>query len=133
MTLLPFPWRPRMALTAERPDLGKVAGHVLGVRPDGRLEIYYRTQWCVGEVVITADLCHPNRTDPATLGALLGAVREVHNAPHAYLWPNRGASEWAVYRETTLSQREPLGEGATEFDALIAACKRASQKPGEVP
>lgn len=123
MTPFNFPWRPGMALTAERPDLGAVTGRVWKVCPDGRLEIHYRTPRCVGETVIAANLCHPDRTDPATLGALLGVVREVHNAPHAYLWPNRGASEWAVYRETTFSQREPLGEGTTEFDALIAACE----------
>lgn len=99
MTTFNFPWRPGMRTTT---------GRRLTEHGEGSIPPLHAT---------------PDRTDPATLGALLGVVREVRNAPHAYPWPNRDASEWAVYRETTFSQREPLGEGATEFDALIAACK----------
>lgn len=104
----PFPWRPGM--------LAACGMRVVAVA-DGRLTF-------PGEGVSAAGHT-PDRNDPATLGALLGVVREVHSAPRAYLWPNRGASEWAVYRETTLSQREPLGAGPTEFDALLDAYEAA--------
>lgn len=97
----PFPWRPGMRTTT---------GRRLTEHGEGSIPPLHAT---------------PDPNDPATLGALLGVVREVHSAPRAYLWPNRGASEWAVYCETTLSQREPLGAGPTEFEALLDAYEAA--------
>ncbi len=67
--------------------------------------------------------CLPDWTDPATLGALLGLVRERYGDPHVYVlscasdWftvcsPNAEGGKWLAH---------PPIDGSTEAEALIAA------------
>lgn len=66
----------------------------------------------------------PDLTDPATLGALLGAVREAYRDPSMYLGPCRimhpdgTSARWFVY---TGLGKGPVGSGETEAEALLAA------------
>ena len=90
----------------------------------------------------------PDRNDPATLGAFLGAVREAFAEPLMYLIP--GHSSWLICRRVDESDGDgdevlltdgswfPIDEegnehppirGATEWDAIEAAW---NVRPGRV-
>jgi len=65
----------------------------------------------------------PDLTDPATLGCLLALVREAYGKP-GILARRFGSSLWRVYDDAWL-KRAPLGKGATEAEALVAALEDA--------
>lgn len=73
-----------------------------------------------------SDDAQPDLTDPATLGALLGAVREAYQEPRIYAKPYGGG--WACIGVPTpgadglAGMLAPiLGHGPTEAEALLAA------------
>jgi hypothetical protein len=77
------------------------------------------TRYIAGEQWAWDDPHWPDLTDPATLGALLGQVRERWKDPAAHAvpdgdWHVRGDLPWAQY-----------GTGDTEAEALLAALEAA--------
>ena len=58
----------------------------------------------------------PDLTDPATLGALLGAVRVAWGCPTAWVWWST-VEGWIVTR----GDGDRIGQGPTEAEALLAA------------
>ena len=127
----PFPWRPRMAATsAQSPYILTVI-----VVRDGMALCSFdcgvpgaehvRSDW------FRLDDLKPDEDDPATLGALLGVVREVWNAPGAQVTPyvrwtafgKPEIEEWMVClndADDRIFLRHP-----TEFAALLAAYQEA--------
>ena len=65
----------------------------------------------------------PDLDDPATLGCLLALVREAYGKSGIHA-RRIGASLWRVYDDAWL-KRAPLGKGATEIEAIIAALEAA--------
>ena len=131
----PFPWRPRMAATS---SLSPYILTAIVVR-DGmalcsfNVEVtgaeYVRAEW-----FRLADL-KPDEDDPATLGALLGVVREVWSAPLAQVTPwlswdhlrrMNVVDGWRVCLNDATDRRCPPNERAeSEFAALLAAYQEA--------
>jgi hypothetical protein len=70
----------------------------------------------------------PDFTDPATVGVLLAAVREVWASPTLFARPT--ASGWTVMRGRGMGK---LSDGLTEADALIAALEAAAARRGGQP
>lgn len=62
------------------------------------------------------DSARPDLTDPATLGALLGAVRVAWGCPTAWAWWST-VEGWIVAR----GDGGRIGQGPTEAEALLAA------------
>ena len=131
----PFPWRPRMAATSS------LSPHILTVIVvrDGialcsfNVEVtgaeHVRSEW------FRLDDLKPDEDDPATLGALLGVVREVWNAALAQVSP---WIRWDPVRRVNVvdgrrvclndapDRRCPPNERAeSEFAALLAAYQEA--------
>jgi hypothetical protein len=69
----------------------------------------------------------PDFTDPATVGCLLAAVREVWACPTLFTRPT--VSGWTVMHGRGMGKR--LGDGPTEADALIAALEAAARRGGQ--
>lgn len=131
----PFPWRPGMAATSS------LSPHLLTaiVVRDGmalcsfNVEVtgaeYVRAEW------FRLDDLKPDEDDPATLGALLGVVREVWNAPLAQVSPwirwdpvrrVNVVDGWRVCLNDPTDRRCPPNERAeSEFAALLAAYQEA--------
>ena len=127
----PFPWRPRMAATS---PLSPYILTVIVVR-DGMAICSFdcgvpgaehvRSDW------FRLDDLKPDEDDPATLGALLGVVREVWNAPLAQVTPwlrwdpvrrVNVVDGWRVCLNDATDRRCPPNERAeSEFAALLAA------------
>ena len=127
----PFPWRPRMAATS---PLSPHLLTVIAVRDGMALcsfnvgapgAEHVRSDW------FRLDDLKPDEDDPATLGALLGVVREVWNAPGAQVTPyvrwtafgKPEIEEWMVClndADDRIFLRHP-----TEFAALLAAYQEA--------
>ena len=127
----PFPWRPRMAATS---PLSPYILTVIVVRDGMALcsfdcgvpgAEHVRSEW------FRLETLKPVEDDPATLGALLGVVREVWNAPGAQVtpyvrWDSLGdpvIEEWMVClndADDRIVRRHP-----TEFAALLAAYHEA--------
>lgn len=59
----------------------------------------------------------PDLTDPATLGALLGAVREAYGDPSAYVMMARSIGAWVF----VAYGHDPIESYTSEIDALLAA------------
>ena len=133
----PFPWRPGMRARAILADgsIEPVIGVVVGLMADALPIVYWpdlnATRAHAG------DLRHldPVRDDAATLGALLGVVREVWNAPLAQVTPwlrwdpvrrVNVVDGWRVCLNDATDRRCPPNERAeSEFAALLAAYQEA--------
>ena len=63
----------------------------------------------------------PDLTDPCTLGALLGLVREAWGDPTLHVWCSRQLGLWVV----SASGQEIGVEETTEAEALVAALEAA--------
>lgn len=59
----------------------------------------------------------PDLTDPATVGALLGAVREAYGDPNAYVMFARSIAAWVFCAHTY----DPIESYIGEADVIIAA------------
>ena len=118
----PFPWRPGMRTTRrDQPDIVVFVDTDVGIQ-----RIWtYKYGWRPASDV------EPDRNDAATLGALLGVVREVWNAPGAQVTPyvrwtafgKPEIEEWMVClndADDRIFLRHP-----TEFAALLAAYQEA--------
>lgn len=131
----PFPWRPRMAATS---SLSPHLLTVIVVRDGMALcsfdcgvpgAEHVRSVW------FRLDDLKPDEDDPATLGALLGVVREVWNAHLAQVTPwlrwdqlrrVNVVDGWRVCLNDATDRRCPPNERAeSEFAALLAAYQEA--------
>lgn len=127
----PFPWRPRMAATS---SLSPHLLTVIVVRDGMALcsfdcgvpgAEHIRSDW------FRLETLKPVEKDAATIGALLGVVREVWNAPLAQVspWIRWDAMRrvnvvdgWRVCLNDATDRRCPPNERAeSEFAALLAA------------
>ena len=122
----PFPWRPGMRTTRQdQPDI------VAFVDTDGGIQRIwtYKYGWRPA-----ADV-EPDRNDAATLGALLGVVREVWDAPLAQVSPwlrwdqlrrVNVVDGWRVcLNDATVRPCPPNERAESEFAALLAAYQEA--------
>ncbi|MCK5223129.1 hypothetical protein KAR04_00015, partial [Candidatus Calescamantes bacterium] len=66
----------------------------------------------------------PDWTDPATLGALLGLVRERYGEPTLHIWYSRQIGLWIV----SANGQEIGVQETTEAEALIAALEAADER-----
>ena len=129
----PFPWRPGMRARAILADgsIEPVIGVVVGLMADALPIVYWpdlnATRAHAG------DLHHldPVRDDAATIGALLGVVREVWNAPGAQVTPY---VRWTAFGKPEIEEWMVCLNDAddrifrrhhTEFEALLAAYQEA--------
>lgn len=114
----PFPWRPGMLTTCGRRVI-EVNGDTPSMWVDrhGYLQTSEGVSWQASR--------QPDRTDPATLGALLGAVREAHGSPDLHLRPIISMFSGLVGSWGVCLYHEPTWTGLTEFDALMAAWEAA--------
>ena len=131
----PFPWRPRMAATS---SLSPHLLTVIVVRDGMALcsfnvgvpgAEHVRSDW------FRLETLKPVEKDAATIGALLGVVREVWNAPLAQVspWIRWDAMRrvnvvdgWRVCLNDATDRRCPPNERAeSEFAALLAAYQEA--------
>ena len=122
----PFPWRPGMRTTRrDQPDIVALVDTDNGIQ-----RIWtYKMGWRHASDV------EPDRNDAATLGALLGVVREVWNAPLAQVTPwlrwdpvrrVNVVDGWRVCLNDATDRRCPPNERAeSEFAALLAAYQEA--------
>ena len=131
----PFPWRPRMATTS---PLSPYILTVIAVR-DGMAICSFNVGVPGAEHVrsdwFRLETLKPVEDDPATLGALLGVVREVWNAPLARVTPwirwvpvrrVNVVDGWRVCLNDATDRRCPPNERAeSEFAALFAAYQEA--------
>ncbi len=131
----PFPWRPRMAATS---PLSPYILTAIVVR-DGMALCSFNVEVTGAEHVrsewFRLDDLKPDEDDPATLGALLGVVREVWNAPLAQVTPwlrwdpvrrVNVVDGWRVCLNDATDRRCPPNERAeSEFAALLAAYQEA--------
>ena len=132
----PFPWRPRMAATS---PLSPYILTVIVVRDGMALcsfdcgvpgAEHVRSDW------FRLETLKPVEDDPATLGALLGVVREVWNAPLAQVSPwirwdpvrrVNVVDGWRVCLNDATDRRCPPNERAeSEFAALLAAYQEST-------
>lgn len=127
----PFPWRPRMAATS---SLSPHLLTVIVVR-DGMALCSFNAGVTGAEHVrsdwFRLETLKPVEKDAATIGALLGVVREVWNAPLAQVspWIRWDAMRrvnvvdgWRVCLNDATDRRCPPNERAeSEFAALLAA------------
>ena len=127
----PFPWRPGMAATTSPSPYILT---VIAVR-DGMALCSFNVEVTGAEHVrsdwFRLETLKPDEDDPATLGALLGVVREVWNAPLAQVTPwlrwdqlrrVNVVDGWRVCLNDATDRRCPPNERAeSEFAALLAA------------
>jgi len=77
----------------------------------------------------TDDSMQMDTSDPATLGCMLAQVREAWGCPHIHttpMWNLCGhQSAWGCWAFP--ADEEPIGKGATEAEALIAAMEAAQE------
>lgn len=118
MTIPPdFPWRPGM--------LVGIRGRRRRFRIAGRRQTFMflvNEELGVGTWELRADLRNPDLTDPATIGALAGAVREAWGDTNAYAtWDG---DQWHVHARINpdvAASFDGVGDGDTEAAAWLAA------------
>jgi hypothetical protein len=68
---------------------------------------------------------YPDLSDPATLGAVLGLVREAWQDPKAYVICFRSTNQWTVTLVCESTSDQLWFDGATEAEALVCALEAA--------
>ena len=116
----PFPWRSGM-LVQQRADPQPTPIHgwelrVVRLDPHGA--------WLARGSLVLED-AKPVESDPATLGALLGAVRDAWDDDAIHMWRGMSIHDGLRYWVVVNDERGHLGRGPTEFAALIAAYEAA--------
>jgi len=107
-------WLPGMLAQSELPGLARV----YAVQSDGWIRL------CGGHPFespfYAKTLPYPDLSDPATVGALLGLVREAWQDPYLHCRSDNGFGDWIV-------RNDHRGfTGATEAEALVTALEAAS-------
>jgi len=112
-------WLPGMLAQSELPGLARV----YAVQSDGWIRL------CGGHPFespfYTKTLPYPDLSDPATVGALLGLVREVWKDRQAYAIGFRQDVSWTVTLVDAASDEQFWFDGATEAEALVCALEAA--------
>lgn len=131
MTIPPdFPWRPGMRILPNEAGGNRYARILTvddGVPTCIAVEMPVGLSRDVGPWIeawnehAENDQDEPDLSDPATLGGLLGAVREAYGDPLAYIVPVH-AKDWMVYARIEEDDiPDGVAHGLTEADALLAA------------
>lgn len=134
----PFPWRQGMTATLDgrrwtvHLDVTRFGGETLGtlrVPPASHEALILvrrgESRWFTAQDQAAAQ---PDLTDAATVGALLGAVREAwrdaaaHCVPTTAINPDDTPKQWLIFNSVG---RVPTGVGPTEGAALLAAWEAA--------
>ncbi len=95
---------------------------------DAVLRLGDHLNWKISSVM--AEEHQPDPTDPATLGAMLGAVREAWGADaYVCVYHQRSSPQWEVAIEWMDGRAVKVADfyGATEAEALAAAYAAAQQ------
>lgn len=123
----PFPWRPGMrAINAQGRPWRLYVGADGLLCAQGEPEGYV-ARWVGSPESVGA---RPDPADGATKGALLDAVREAWGDPHISVVPveryNANSDRWEMVGWSVRGcVRDRLAQGASEFDALLAAWEAA--------